>query len=142
MLAIVSCILSCLKICRAKVEVVLLVKSSQLRFPTFFLYNSSSWEKIMLHTENQLPRLPGMFMMWGLSWKIQSVQKYCSIKSTIILLSQLSVPKMYIFKCTKNVTINNQNLGLRNPRQLFLTLITSLLKGIQKKHQYLIDKKS
>ena len=27
--------------------------------PYFFLYISSSWVKIRLHTENELPRLPG-----------------------------------------------------------------------------------
>ena len=38
--------------------------------PYFFLYISSSWVKIRLHTENELPRLPGsaLKVCGGVGW--------------------------------------------------------------------------
>ena len=36
--------------------------------PNFFLHISSSWVKIRLHTENQLPRLPGSTLKVVVWW--------------------------------------------------------------------------
>ena len=45
-----------------------------VRSPKFFLYISSSWVKIRLHTENQLPRWSGSALKVCLGWWVVVVQ--------------------------------------------------------------------
>ena len=41
--------------------------------PYLFLHISSSWVKIRLHTNNQLPRLPGSLCGWWVGWWVEWV---------------------------------------------------------------------
>ena len=79
----------------------------------FFLGRLSSWVKIRLHTENQLPRLPGSALKvlgwwWGGGWM-----------ASYPLLSQAPTPVEAELGCDKNYQQSKESILNENQAVVF-----------------------